>query len=86
VLRVRAGAAGRLTVRAPGRRAAIRPARVRVPGPRTLSVTIRPSRAGARLLRRHRRVRVRAAVRFTPVAGAPQRFTRVLTLQRARHR
>jgi hypothetical protein len=83
-LRVHAPAAGRFRLRAVGRRAAVRPASKQASKAGMLTVTIRLSRAGKALLRKKRRARVRTALMFTPVGGAPQRSTRVLTLRRAR--
>ena len=83
-LRVHAPAAGRFTLRAVGRRAAVRPASKQASKAGTLTVTIRLSRAGKALLRKKPRARVRMALMFTPVGGAPQRSTSVLTLRRVR--
>ena len=83
-LRVHAPAAGRFTLRALGRRAAIRPAIKHAAKAGTLTVTIRLSATGKALLRKKRQARVRTALTFTPVGGAPQKSTRVLTLVRAR--
>jgi hypothetical protein len=86
VLRIVVPSAGRLTVRAAGRPAAIRPGRADASKARTLTVRVRPSSAGRALLRKKRRVKVKAALVFTPVAGSPQRSTRVLSLRRTRAR
>jgi hypothetical protein len=84
VLRVYAPAAGLLTVRGLGARRAIRAARANTARAGTVTITVRPSRAGKALLRSKRRARVKAALVFTPVGGAPQKSARVLTLKRAR--
>jgi hypothetical protein len=86
VLRILAPSAGRLTVRGAGRRAAIRPARADASKQRTLTVRVRPSSAGRARLRKKGRVKVKAALVFTPVAGKPQRATRVLSLRSTRGR
>ena len=86
VLRILAPSAGRLTVRGPGRPAAIRPARAGASKPGTLTVRVRPSTAGSALLRKKGRVKVKAALVFTPVAGSPQQSTRVLSLRLTRGR
>ena len=86
VLRILAPSAGRLTVRGPGRPAAIRPARAGASKAGTLTVRVRPSTAGSALLRKKGRVKVKAALVFTPVAGSPQRSTRVLSLRLTRRR
>jgi hypothetical protein len=86
VLRVLAPSAGRLTVRRSGRPAAIRPARADASKAGVLTVRVRLSSAGKALLRQKRRVKVKAALVFTPVAGSPQRSTRVLSLRRIRAR
>jgi hypothetical protein len=85
-IRVQAPAAGLLTVRGRGRRAAIRRARATATRAGRLTVRVRPSRAGKRLLRKRSRTRVKAVLVFTPVGGAPQRSVRVLTLERPRGR
>ena len=82
VLRVHAPAAGRFTLRAVGKRAAVQRARKHASKAGTLNVTIRLSKAGKALLRKKRQARVRTALAFTPVGGAPQRSSRVLILRR----
>ena len=84
VLRVHAPAAGLLTVRGLGARKAIRPARANTARAGTVMVTVQLSKAGKALLRAKRRARVKAALVFTPVGGAPQKLARVLTLKRTR--
>jgi hypothetical protein len=83
-LRVQAPAAGRFTLRAVARRAPVRPAIKQASKAGTLTVTIRLSAAGKALLRKKRQARVRTALTFTPVGGAPQRSTAVLVLRRVR--
>ena len=83
-LRVHAPAAGRFTLRAVGRRAAVRPATKQASTAGTLTITIRLSAAGKALLRKKRQARVRTTLTFTPVGGARQKSTSVLTLRRAR--
>jgi hypothetical protein len=84
VMRVFAPSAGELRVRARGRRAALRPVRAIATKRGTVKVTVRLSKAGKKLLRRRSRAKVKATLVFTPVGGAPQKATRVLTLKRAR--
>jgi hypothetical protein len=86
VLRILVPSAGRLTVRGSLRPTAIRPARAGASKPGTLTIRVRPSSAGKALLRKKRRVKVKAALVFTPVAGKPQRSTSMLSLQRTRGR
>jgi hypothetical protein len=86
VLKVLVPSAGRFTVRAAGTRPAIRPTSARAGQAGTVSVTVRPSKAGLGLLRRKGRATVKTALVFTPVGGKPQRSSRVLTLQRTRNR
>ena len=86
VLRIVAPSAGRLTVRGPGRPAVIRSARAGASKAGTLTVRVRPSAAGSALLRKKGRVKVKATLVFTPVAGSPQRSTRVLSLRLTRGR
>jgi hypothetical protein len=86
VLRILAPSAGRLTVSGIGRPAAIRPGRAAASKPGPLTVRVRPSSAGRALLRKKGRLKVKAALVFTPVAGRPQRSTRVLSLRSTRLR
>jgi hypothetical protein len=83
VLRVKVPAAGVLRMRSGGGARVIRAARVHASRARVLAVTVRPSRAGRSLLARRSRLRARARLSFTPVGGAPQTWTRVLTLAAA---
>jgi hypothetical protein len=69
-------------LRAVGPRAAVRPVRKHASKAGTLTVTIRLSQAGKALLRKKRQARVRTALVFTPVGGAPQRSSGVLILRR----
>jgi hypothetical protein len=46
------------------------------------SVTFRPNRAGRRLLRRHRKLRVTISMRFVPRSGSAQTVRRTVTLRR----
>jgi len=83
VVRIYAPGAGALVVRGLGAKRPIRPARASTGKAGTLMITVRPSRAGKALLRSKGRVKAKAAFVFTPVGGAPQKSTRVLTLKRA---
>jgi hypothetical protein len=83
-VRVYAPAAGRFTARGLGPRAAVRPASGQAAKAGTLTVIVRLSKAGRALLRKKPRVRVKAALAFTPVGGKTQRATQTLTLQRPR--
>ena len=82
-LRVHAPAAGRFTLRAVGRRAAVRPAIKQASKAGTLTVTIRLSAAGKALLRKKRQARVRTALTSPRWRGTAE-STSVLTLVRAR--
>jgi hypothetical protein len=83
-LRVQAPAAGHLMVRALGARAAIRKARAFAAKPGTLVVRVKPSARGRALLKRRGKLRVRTAVTFTPVGGAPQSATRTIVMRASR--
>jgi hypothetical protein len=80
-LRVQAPGAGRLLVRAAAARAAIRTARRFAAKPGILVVRVKPSARGRALVSERGKLRVRTAVTFTPVGGAPQSATRTIVMR-----
>jgi hypothetical protein len=64
-----------------GARAAIRTARGFAPNAGILAVRVKPSARGRALLRRRGKLRVRAALTFTPVGGAAQSATRTIVVR-----
>jgi hypothetical protein len=83
-IRVKAPAAGRVRVRAAGRRAPIRAASAVAAKARVLVVRVKPSARGRALLARGARLRFKAVVTFSPVGGATQSETRTVALRAQR--
>jgi hypothetical protein len=67
--------------RAAQRRPVVARGRARARRAGAVRVTLRPTTAGKRLLRRRGRLRVRVTVTFTPTGGAPRSTTRTVTLR-----
>jgi hypothetical protein len=81
-VRVRVPSAGRLEIRAAGARRAIRPASRNASKAGKVTIRLRLSAAGRKLLKKQRSAKVKAKLVFRPVGAAPQRAQRVLLLRR----
>ena len=82
VLRVRVPSAGTLRARSAAGRRVLRTARTTATRGGVLTLTMRPARAGRAVLARHRRLRVRTVVSFTPIGGVTQTSKSLVTLHR----
>ena len=81
LVRVKVPSAGTLHVRPVARRRVLRQARRPVAAAGLVSLRVRPSRAGRRVIARRGRLRVRMLVAFTPVGGATQTAKVSVTLR-----